>query len=241
MGLSGTTFVLLGLLVCAGAFVQRIAGFGLAVVAAPFVVTFAPQVMPAALLLVVLPLPVVEILRNGRDILWRPFGWATGFRALTMPLGVWVVAQASGDAISLGVAFMVLVAVAGSLTRVRVRAGTVTSSVAGALTGVSATAASIGGPFFSLALQEAQPQRARSTLAPFFLVGSLLSLTGLVVGGQLPRDAWTAGLGWLPFMAVGALLAQPLRHRIDQARFKRVVFALATTSALGVIARVALT
>ena len=48
MGLSGTTFVLLGLLVCAGAFVQRIAGFGLAVVAAPFVVTFAPQVMPAA-------------------------------------------------------------------------------------------------------------------------------------------------------------------------------------------------
>ena len=223
MGLSGTTFVLLGLLVCAGAFVQRIAGFGLAVVAAPFVVTFAPQVMPAALLLVVLPLPVVEILRNGRDILWRPFGWATGFRALTMPLGVWVVAQASGDAISLGVAFMVLVA------------------VAGALTGVSATAASIGGPFFSLALQEAQPQRARSTLAPFFLVGSLLSLTGLVVGGQLPRDAWTAGLGWLPFMAVGALLAQPLRHRIDQARFKRVVFALATTSALGVIARVALT
>ena len=113
--------------------------------------------------------------------------------------------------------------------------------VAGALTGVSATAASIGGPFFSLALQEEQPQRARSTLAPFFLVGSLLSLTGLVVGGQLPRDAWTAGLGWLPFMAVGALLAQPLRHRIDQARFKRVVFALATTSALGVIARVALT
>lgn len=146
MGLRGTTFVLLGLLVCAGAFVQRIAGFGLAVVAAPFVVTFAPQVMPAALLLVVLPLPVVEILRNGRDILWRPFGWAIGFRALTMPLGVWVVAHASGDAISLGVAFMVLVAVAGSLTRVRVRAGAVTPSVAGALTGVSATAASIGGP-----------------------------------------------------------------------------------------------
>ena len=83
MGLSGTTFVLLGLLVCAGAFVQRIAGFGLAVVAPPFVVTFAPQVMPAANLLVVLPLPVVEILRNGRDILWRPFGWAIGFRALT--------------------------------------------------------------------------------------------------------------------------------------------------------------
>lgn len=238
--MSVTTFVLLGLLVGAGAFVQRIAGFGLAVVASPFVVTFAPEVMPAALLVVVLPLPVTEILGHWREVLWRPFGWAIAGRALTMPLGVWVVAHASGEVISLGVAFMVLVAVAGSLTRLRVRAGPATSFSAGLLTGVSATAASIGGPFFSLALQEEQPQQARSTMAPFFLVGSLLSLAGLTVGGQAPHAAWTTGLGWLPFMAAGALLAQPLRQRVDQTKFKRVVFAVATASAVGVIARVAL-
>lgn len=239
--MSAITFVLLGLLVGAGAFVQRIAGFGLAVVAAPFVVTFAPEVMPAALLLVVLPLPITELLRNRQDVLWRSFAWAIAGRALTMPIGVWVVAHASSTVISLGVAFMVLVAVAGSLTRLRVHANPTTSFVAGLLTGVSATAASIGGPFFSLALQEQEPQKARSTMAPFFLVGSLLSLVGLSVGGQMPHAAWTTGLGWLPFMALGALMAQPLRHRIDQARFKRIVFVVATASALGVIARVALT
>jgi uncharacterized membrane protein YfcA len=236
--MSALTFVLLGLLVGVGAFVQRIAGFGLAVVAAPFVVTFAPDVMPAALLVVVLPLPVTEMLRNWREILWRPFAWATAGRALTMPLGVWVVAHASSEMISVGVAFMVLVAVAGSLTRLRVRAGWATSFAAGLMTGVSATAASIGGPFFSLALQEEQPQQARSTMAPFFLVGSLVSLAGLAVGGQIPHAAWTTGLGWLPFMASGALLAQPLRRRVDQERFKRIVFTLATVSALGVLLRV---
>ena len=56
-----TTLLVLGLVVGVGAFVQRIAGFGLAVVAAPFVVMVAPQVMPAALLFVVLPLPVLEL------------------------------------------------------------------------------------------------------------------------------------------------------------------------------------
>lgn len=238
--MSETTFVLLGLLVAAGAFVQRIAGFGLAVVAAPFVVTFAPDVMPAALLVVVLPLPVIEMLGHWREVLWGPFAWATAGRALTMPLGVWVVAHASSQVISLGVAFMVLVAVVGSLTRLRVRAGRATSFAAGLMTGVSATAASIGGPFFSLALQEEQPQQARSTMAPFFLVGSLLSLAGLAAGGEAPRAAWATGLGWLPFMALGALLAQPLRRRVDQARFKRIVFVLATASAFGVMARVAL-
>lgn len=238
--MSVTAFVLLGVLVGLGSFVQRIAGFGLAVVASPFVVTFAPDVMPAALLVVVLPLPIAEVLGHWRDVLWRPFGWAIAGRALTMPLGVWIVAHASGDLISLGVAFMVLIAVAGSFTRLRVRASPATSFTAGLLTGVAATAASIGGPFLSLALQEEQPQQARSTMAPFFLVGSLLSLAGLAAGGQAPRVAWMTGLGWLPFMAAGALLAQPLRRRIDQAKFKRVVFAVATASAVGVIMRVAL-
>lgn len=240
MGISVTLFVLLGLVVAVGAFVQRIAGFGLAVVAAPFVVMFAPHLMPASLLLVVLPIPISEIVTNRDAVLWRPFGWAMAGRLATMPLGVWLVAMASHDAIALAVAGMVLVAVAGSLTKVRVHATPTLSLGAGMLTGVSATAASIGGPFFGLVLQEETPQRARSTLAPFFLVGSLTSLLGLAVGGQLTRPALLAGLAWLPFMALGAVAAQPVRHRIDHAKFKRAIFALATLSALSVIARVLL-
>lgn len=236
-----TTLLVLGLVVGVGAFVQRIAGFGLAVVAAPFVVMVAPQVMPAALLFVVLPLPVLEMARAHRDIRWGPFGWAMAGRLATMPLGVWLAANASHTVTSLLVAGMVLVAVAGSLTRWRVRPSSGIALGAGALTGISATTASIGGPFFGLALQELTPQQARSTLAPFFLFGSLSSLLGLAIGGQISADGLRAGLAWLPFMAVGALAAQPLRHSIDTVRFRHSILALATVSALAVIVRVALT
>lgn len=236
--MSLTTLLLLGLVVAVGAFVQRIAGFGLAVVAAPVVVTVAPNAMPASLLLVVLPLPILEMARAHRDIRWRPFGWAMVGRLATMPLGVWLAAHASHTATSLLVAAMVLVAVAGSLTRWRVRPSAGICLGAGALTGVSATTASIGGPFFGLALQELPPQQARSTLAPFFLFGSLSSLAGLAVGGQIQGEALHAGLAWLPFMAAGALAAQPLRHSIDAVRFRHGVLALATLSALAVIVRV---
>lgn len=231
-------FLGLGLLIALGAFVQRIAGFGLAVVAAPVVVMVEPRVMPAALLLVVLPLPLLEIARHHDAVLWRPFGWAMAGRLATTPVGVWLVAHTSHDATALAVAGMVLVAVAGSLTRLRVRANASTSVIAGLLTGISATTASIGGPFFSLALQEQPPQRARSTLAPFFLLGSLTSLSGLALGGQVTHAALTAGLGWLPFTALGALAAQPVRQRIDPHLFKRVIFALATLSAFVVIGQV---
>ena len=41
--------LLLGLTLMAGAIVQSLVGFGIAVVAAPFVVVFAPDLMPGAI------------------------------------------------------------------------------------------------------------------------------------------------------------------------------------------------
>ena len=64
--------------------------------------------------------------------------------------------------------------------------------------GISGTAAAIGGPFLALVLQHERPQRVRSTLAVFFVAGSLLGLTGLLLGGELTRDQVLAGLVWVP-------------------------------------------
>lgn len=241
MGISWTLFVVLGLVIGLGAFVQRVAGFGLAVVAAPFVVMAAPDLMPASLLITVLPLPLLEAVRGRAHVLWRSCSWALLGRLATMPLGVWLVSVASTSVISLVVAAMVLAAVAGSFTRIHVQPTPALSGLAGLVTGVSATAASIGGPFYGLVLQEQKPQQVRSTLAPFFLIGALASLAGLGVGGQVPREALIAGVAWMPFMVLGSVLAQPLRHRIDPTRFKQLMLMLATVAAVVVIVRVALT
>lgn len=236
--MSIATFALLGLVVLVGAFVQRVIGFGLNTLAAPIVVAVMPDLMPAALLITVLPMPLLEVARGWRHITVRPFAWAMAGRLATTGVGAWVVTVASGEVISLIVAAMVLVGVAASVVTVHVRPTSGRAFAAGLVTGVSATSASIGGPFFTLVLQDLAPRVVRATLGLFFAIGVMVSLVALGLAGQLHSAAVHAGLGWLPFMAAGALIAQPVRRRINPEPFKRGVLGLATIAAVAVVIRV---
>jgi uncharacterized protein len=231
----------LGLAVLAGAVVQSTIGFGMAVVAAPFVVLVAPELMPAALLVPSLTLPVILLTHGDRDIAWRPLGWAVGARTLFTPLGVAVVAWFSPSAIAALVGVLILVTVALSVRTIELRATPRNAAVAGAVSGVSGTAAAIGGPFFALVLQHERPARVRSTLGAFFVVGSLLGLGGLALGGELATDQLLAGLVWVPFALAGYGLAAPVRARVDAERFRRFVLGFCAIASVTVIARAVLT
>ncbi|TWE12721.1 sulfite exporter TauE/SafE family protein [Rudaeicoccus suwonensis] len=228
-------FLTLGMVVALGACVQSVVGFGLAVVAAPFVVVLEPHLMPAALLVTSLALPSWELLTGDRDIAWRPWCFAIGGRVLLMPVGVWLVTWAPTSLIAVIVGAMVLVAVAASISRIDVRPTPASSALAGVITGVSGTAASIGGPFFALVLQHERPSRIRSTLALFFVVGASSALTGLAVAGHVDATQLKVGLAWIPFVLLGTAIARPLRSRVDAARMRRLVLALATVAGVGVI------
>lgn len=230
----------LGLAVLAGAVVQSTIGFGMAVVAAPFVVLVAPELMPAALLVPSLTLPVILLTHGDRDIAWRPLGWAVGARTLFTPLGVAVVAWFSPSAIAALVGVLILVTVALSVRTIELRATPRNAAVAGAVSGVSGTAAAIGGPFFALVLQHERPARVRSTLAAFFVVGSLLGLGGLALGHELATDQLLAGLVWVPFALAGYVLAAPVRARVDTERFRRFVLGFCVIASVTVIARAVL-
>ncbi len=232
--------LLLGLAVLAGGVVQSTIGFGLAVVAAPVVVLLAPDLMPAALLLPALTLPVLQLSRGPRDVAWRPLGWALGARTLFTPVGVAVVAWFSPRAIAALVGVLILVTVALSIRAIDLRATPRNAAVAGAVTGISGTSAAIGGPFLALVLQHERPERVRSTLAVFFVAGSLLGLTGLFVGGQLTRAQLLAGLVWVPFGLLGYVVGAPVRARIDADRFRRAVLAFCVLASVAVIVRAAL-
>lgn len=54
----------LGLALGLGAFVQSSIGFGMAVVAAPFLVVARPELMPGALLVTSVSLPILELIRG---------------------------------------------------------------------------------------------------------------------------------------------------------------------------------
>lgn len=231
------TLLALGLVVGVGAFVQSSIGFGTGVVAAPFVVVLHPELMPAALLVCTFVLPIVQLASVPREITWRPLGWALAARLVATPLGVLLVAQTSADAIALAVGVLILVTVAASLVRVDVPVTRGSAMAAGAISGVSGTSASIGGPFLALVLQHEPPDRLRATLAVFFIAGTSMGLAGLAIAGEMTWMQLRAGLLWLPFVVLGHLVAGPVRSRMPAAAVRRGVLTFCVVASVSVIAR----
>ena len=229
--------VALGLAVALGAFVQGSIGFGIAVVAAPFIVVWAPELMPVAMLVASLAVPVVQLVHGPREIAWRPLTWAIAGRVLFTPVGVWVVAAFSVDLIAALVGVLLLLTVAVSLSRVSIHASPGNPFASGAVAGSSATPASIGGPFFALVLQHDTPARMRSTLSWFFLIGSLISLTGLALGGRVDGTSLRAGLLWIPFAVAGYAAAGPARRLLSSGRLRVAALVFCTVAGSLVLIR----
>ncbi|KGN42807.1 sulfite exporter TauE/SafE family protein [Knoellia aerolata] len=227
----------LGAALVAGAFVQSSIGFGLAVVASPFVVVFAPDLMPGSLLVASFSLPVAQLLLAPVDIAWRQLGWALLARLAFTPLGVVAVALLSVRALSAVVAVLILVTVAASLTTLEIRTTSRNAAAAGAVAGVSGTATSIGGPFLALVLQHERPERVRSTLAAFFVVGALMAIGSLSVAGEFSRAQLLAGLAWLPFIALGYAVAAPLRRHLRSDHLRRAVLAFSAVAGASLLVR----
>lgn len=229
--------LLLGLAIFVGALVQSTIGFGMAVVAVPFVVVAAPDLMPGSVLVTSFALPVVQLLMAPVDIAWRELGWALLARLATTPLGVAVVALLSARVISMAVAVLILVTVATSLTTFEVSLRARNAVAAGAVAGVSGTATSIGGPFLALVLQHERPERVRATLAAFFLVGAVMAIGSLGVAGEFTRAQLRTGLAWLPFVALGYAVAAPLRRHVDRDLLRRGVLGFCVLAGTSLMVR----
>lgn len=235
------TALLLGLALAAGAFVQGSIGFGMAVVAAPFVVVWAPDLLPVALLTTSIALPMVQLVHGPREIAWRLLGWALLGRGLLTGVGVWVVATFPVSHIAMLVGVLILLTVVASLTRLRIGARPGNAFVAGALAGVSGTAASIGGPFLALVLQHEAPARLRATLSSFFLIGSSASLAALAAAGEVRATTLLVGALWIPFVLAGYAAAQPARTHLRGGRLRAAVLGFCAVAGVAVIARALLT
>lgn len=227
----------LGLVVAVGAFVQSSIGFGIAVVSAPVIVVVRPELMPTSMLVCAFVLPLMQLAQGPREIAWRPLGWAVIARVVATPLGVLLVASTSTDAIGLMVGVLILVTVIASVVGFDIRLTRGNAMAAGAISGVSGTAASIGGPFLAMVLRHEPPDRLRATLAAFFIAGSLMAVSGLALGGAATWEQLRAGLVWTPFVWVGHLVAGPVRRRMPAAAVRRGVLIFCVVASVGVIAR----
>ena len=226
--------------VLAGATVQSMVGLGLGLVAAPVISFVDPTLMPGAMLIAVVLLPVLTLAQEWRHVDWRGVVWGVPARVPGTVLAVWVVAVLEPRVLAGFVAVMVLVAVGLSVWSVRVRITPASLLVAGGLSGFAGTATSVGGPPMALLYQYEEPARVRATLAAFFLAGSTVSLAALTLGGQMDGRIVTVGVLLIPFVGIGFLLGNVLRRWVDAPRLRVVMLCVVTVSAFGLLTQVAL-
>ncbi|WP_119727581.1 sulfite exporter TauE/SafE family protein [Thermomonospora amylolytica] len=226
-----------GLAALLGAIVQSSVGLGVGLVAAPVVTLLYPSLMPGAILVAAVVLPLATLSRELRHADLRGLGWAFGGRIAGTPLGVWVVAAVPLRMLGVLVGAMVLAALGVTLWSRRVPRNPATLTAAGLVAGATGTASAIGGPPIALLYQRESGPRVRATLAVFFTVGALLSLVTLAAVGRLPGEQVTAGLALTPFVLAGFVLAGPLRRFLDGGHMRVAVTAVVGLSAVVLIVR----
>ncbi len=225
------------LVIFLGAVIQGSTGFGLGLIAAPIIAMIDPELLPAALILIGVPLPLLMAIRERVQVRWEGLGWALLGRTVGTGAGLAAVVWFSARALATTVAIAVLLAVTVSVIRWRPTVTTRSLLVAGFLSGAAGTATSIGSPPMALLFQRAPGAQLRSTLGWFFFFGTALSLLGLLLSGQIARmhlefAAWAI----LPMVA-GFMVSGRLRKFVDNGRTRGAVLAMATLSALALLVR----
>ncbi|MEN3534157.1 sulfite exporter TauE/SafE family protein [Microbispora sp. ZYX-F-249] len=224
-----------GAAVFIGAVVQGGVGFGLGLVAAPLITLLDPSVMPGAVQVVNLAMPVFTLAREWRRTEWRGAGFALLGRLPGSAVGALVVVYVSTAALGVLVGVMVLVAVALTARAVSVPRNGATLTVAGFLSGITGTATGIGGPPIALVYQSARGPQIRATLATYFCLSAAQSLVILAALGRLPGRALAAGAALVPFVLLGFAVSGPLRRYLDGGRVRAAVLTVATVSACALL------
>ncbi|MDR8410999.1 sulfite exporter TauE/SafE family protein [Nonomuraea sp. 3-1Str] len=226
-----------GLAVFVGAVVQGSVGFGLGLVAAPVLTMLDPGVMPGAMQVANMTLPLLTLAAEWRRVDWRGLGFAVLGRLPGSVVGAVIVVQVSVHTLGVFVGVMVLVAVGLTASALAVPRNGATIAGAGFLSGVTGTATGIGGPPIALVYQHAKGPQIRATLAMFFFLSAGQSLVLLAVVDRLPSRALVTGAALLVPMALGFAVSGPLRRYLDGGKVRTAVLAVAATSAAALIAQ----
>jgi len=229
-------------IVAVGAFCQGTIGFGLNLIAAPIVGLVAPELLPATMVMVGTPLSISMALRGRSSIDWHGVGWSSLGRVPGTVAGVIVVSMVSVRALGGIVGGLVIVAcvVASVHRRVSGREHSVNRGNAigaGVASGFMDTAAATGGPPLALLYQHRPAAEVRSTLATSFALGTMLSITGLVIGGSVEAWQLLVALMLAPSLVIGLVASRLLATRLAGASLRPAILVFAALAGAAALTR----
>lgn len=220
-----------------GGVTQGSLGFGASFMAVPALALTAPELLPGAMLVAILPLSIVMALRSRRDIDTHGLVWLTVGRMPGIVVGAVTVAVLPVRALTAAIAVLLLLAVAAagwghSLTVTGPR-----EVVAGFVSGLTGTAAALGGPPLALLYRGRTGAVMRPTLAAVWAIGIVPALVSLTLAGEFTREQ--AGAGCLLAIATlaGLTVAAPIVRSVPDPTIRRAVLWWAAVGGVLALAR----
>ncbi len=226
MHVSVGAFVVAAAAVSAGSVVQGSVGFGLNLLAAPFVAIVVPAALPATLVLVALPLALGTFRREHHAVARSPLRWMLVAAVPGTLLGLIIIGRIDAADVAILVGAITLAGVVLSVVSPPVTTNRVTSLTAGFASTVFGTASSVGGPPVALLFQHHDGPAARSTLSAFFAATAALSLLGYLATGHITLNQLFFALSLLPFMVTGLWVSRHLHGLVDAGWLRPAVLAL---------------
>jgi uncharacterized membrane protein YfcA len=247
-GLSGSAgvqveigaFIVAAAAVSVGSVVQGAVGFGLNLLAAPFVALVVPEALPATMVMVALPLAVSTVRREHHAVEWRPLRWMLLGAVPGTLIGLAIVGEVDTSQLAVVVGTVTLAGVALSVLSSPIPVTAGTSLAAGFFSNVFGTASSVGGPPVALLFQHRQGPVTRSTLGGFFATSAVMSLAGYVATGTVTADQVLFAATLAPFMVGGLWASRHLHPFVDAGWLRPAVLTLSAIAGMAAIARVVL-
>jgi uncharacterized protein len=223
-------------------FVQGLAGFGIGLVS----LAFLPYLMPPAHAIVLITLyaaafTVIIFIPLRRDFVLRGMIELVVGTVLATPLGVWILAVLSPEALTrlIGLVLLLIVALEWFGLYPQRLAGRGWGFGAGVVAGLLGGAIGTPGPPVILyaAAQDWSARTVKANIQAFLIVNQAVIVIGYWWAGLLDREVWRLSALYAVPAAAGLAAGMLLFNRLDRARFRRVVFAVLFLSGLVLLLR----
>lgn len=233
LGLSPVTLAAAIAVMAAASAIQATVGMGMALVSVPLLALIEPAFVPGPILLSSVVLTVAMAYRGRKALDSRDFGWSLVGLAAGTVAGAVVLAHVSGPSLPRLFGALVLLAVAISISGVRIAPTRCAFLIGGAAAGMMGTMVGTHGPPIALVLQSARPDTIRAMLGAFFTVAGLGAVAALAAVGLFGARELGLAIVLLPGIAAG-FFAAPLFGRFVGGRAMRIAI-LAISAAGGVM------
>ncbi|RPG63473.1 MAG: hypothetical protein CBD66_000495 [Flavobacteriaceae bacterium TMED206] len=229
--------IFIALLLFVSSAVQGVLGFGFAVIASPIIVQINPNLVPQLLALLGLPIALRVFFREKDGVDLSKVKPLIVGRLVGGPIGLLLLLNLSEKYLSIAVGVIVLIGGLGSFFGWVINRNNLNSFFAGTFSGIFGMVAAVGGPPVALLYRNTKSQEFRPSLNSVFSIGILITLSLLVLSGNLFTDHLLLFVLFLPFVLLGVRVSSSIFSKFSDSFIATSVTYFSVLSGMYVILR----